>query len=264
MSLRPVSRLRIGAHIRCAHKRAGTPLPYNSAGTPFDLGSLSLPAAEWQNFGSSSKAPNPPHPDSAHYTALFDAFSKRAYRTHESAPDPAPIALNRRVYFSPRAVYAEMRSVPDAFSPVAEVVLLTTSLRTFVTTEDYAAARVALRAFREISWLRMRRVQRTNVRDAILGALALRVHFASEHARQVIAARLLLVELSLFYPESNKGEHDSADQVEDVNALAFILHRAHVFAWERVHGWSTPRLRDEEQKATREMEGPRRRNRPFS
>ncbi|KAJ6494079.1 hypothetical protein C8R47DRAFT_1267577 [Mycena vitilis] len=260
MSLRPVSRLRLGTHIRRAHKRAG---PHNSAGTPFDLGSLALPAAEWHNFGASSKASNRPHPDSAHYTALFAAFSNRAYRTHDpSALDPAPIALNRRVYSSPRAVYAEMRAVPDAFSPVADVVLLTTALRTFVTTEDYAAARVALRAFRDIPWLRMRRVQRTRVRDAVLGALALRVHFASECARQVRAARLLLVELSLFYPESNRGEHGAADQVEDVHALAFILHRAHVFAWERVHGWSTPRLRDEEQQATREMEGPRRRNRP--
>ncbi|KAJ7653088.1 hypothetical protein DFH06DRAFT_1204672 [Mycena polygramma] len=166
-------------HVRSAVSRLGLGLRSLHAQTP---------------SATSSYTPFAVLPRFDHYLAAFGAFATRPPSSSlcRGLPDPVPVILSDRTYFTPRMVYAEMHA--DLFEPAIEAKLLTVAMGTFVRVADYTAARVALHNFMEIPTTTA--VQRAKVKAAVLNALACRMYF-DRKPRQRHLVRYLLGGMSI-------------------------------------------------------------------
>ncbi|KAJ6480238.1 hypothetical protein C8R45DRAFT_349935 [Mycena sanguinolenta] len=222
-------------------------------------------------------SPNTP----ADYSALFRALGHRRF-SEGYVPNTRPVALAQRHALTPRQLYLKMRSPKNRLKMrrSTETAVLTTALRAFVRLEDYAGALVVLRAVpAEID-----DTERALVIKAALHPLACRLYMERDSRRPRLTRALLgapslsaagwgLGSGAWAVPEraqwliarllkhnTRKAEVELVeDEVESsLRPVAFILRQMM-----KIHGGATKRKtavpwREEEVKATEEMETRRR------
>jgi lactam utilization protein B len=152
---------------------------------------------------------------------------------------------------------------------VDQAALIKPVLRTFVSLEDYAAARVALRAFTKAP---MTHKQRNSAKAAVLNIFARRIYFArgDTHVRrsaQILLARMSVVDWGLnemvgnthFWRRSLQARRLEFAE-NDLRPLAFLLGQA-LQLHGQTKGYKKLNGVPEEARAVHEMEGPLREHR---
>ncbi|KAF7378039.1 hypothetical protein MSAN_00227800 [Mycena sanguinolenta] len=217
----------------------------------------------------------------ADYSALFRALGHRRF-SEGYGPNTRPVALAQRHALTPRQLYLKMRSPKNHLKMrrSTETAVLTTALRAFVRLEDYAGALVVLRGMPAD----LDDAECALVIKAALHPLACRLYMERDSTRPRITRALLgapslsaagweIGSGSWAMPEraqwlisrllkhnTRKAELELVeDEVEDnLRPVAFILRQMM-----QIHGGATKRKtvtpwREEEVKATEEMETRRR------